>query len=104
MSGKCRLNSTMPESSPPSSQARRIASAVGSSTVNMALQLGLGRGSEQACRASPPGLSHLAEDGSGELVAPSGALSFATDGDVGPGGAENVEGEPSQDGQVLRPM
>src|SRR4051812_38165169 len=35
--GKCRRNSTTPASSPPSSTARRMASAVGSSTVNMPL-------------------------------------------------------------------
>ena len=35
MSGKRRWNSTMPDSAPPSWQARRIALAVGSSTANM---------------------------------------------------------------------
>ena len=35
MSGKCRCSSTTPASSPPSSQARRIAVAVSSSTTNM---------------------------------------------------------------------
>src|SRR4051812_30752069 len=40
ISGKCRRNSTMADSSPPSSYARRIASAVGSSTLSMRTQVG----------------------------------------------------------------
>jgi hypothetical protein len=38
-------------------------------------------------------LSHLTEDGAGELIGPTGALAFPPDRDVWPGGAKNVEGE-----------
>jgi hypothetical protein len=49
-------------------------------------------------------LSHLAEDGSGELVGPTGSFSFASDGDVFSGGLEDVEGELAQDGEVCGTM
>lgn len=49
-----------------------------------------------------PRLSHLAEDGSGEGVGPSGAFAFAADGDAGPRGFEDAEGEFAQDGEVFR--
>jgi hypothetical protein len=39
------------------------------------------------------GLSHLAEDGSGEGVGPSGALAFAADRDVWSGRAQDIERE-----------
>src|SRR4051794_28010088 len=54
ISGKCRLNSAMPDSSPPSSQARRIASAEVSSTANMPLQLGPARDTEQSVARITP--------------------------------------------------
>jgi len=44
----------------------------------------------------------LAEDGSSEGVGPSGALSFAPDGNFGPCALEDVEGEFSDDGEVFR--
>ena len=47
------------------------------------------------------GLSHLAEDGSGEGVGPSGSFSFAADGDVRAGAFEDVEGEFADDGEVF---
>ena len=60
ISGKCGRNSTTPASSPPSSYARRIASAVASSTANMPTRLGRrrpkGRGApQQPCELSPQG-------------------------------------------------
>ena len=43
----------------------------------------------------------MAEDGSGEGVGPSGALSFASDGDFGSCAPEDVEGEFSDDCEVF---
>ena len=37
------------------------------------------------------GLSHLTEDGSSELIGPTGALSFPSDRDVRPGRSQDVE-------------
>ncbi len=48
------------------------------------------------------GLSHLAENGSGERVGPSGSLALAAYGYVGSRGSEDVEGEFSQCGEVFR--
>ena len=47
------------------------------------------------------GLSHLTDDGSCEVVGPSGAFSFSSDRDFGSGAFENVEGEFSEDGEVF---
>ena len=61
MSGKWRRSSTTADSSPPSSQARRIASAVASSTRNM-----LGRLGPRTARASQ---GHLETEGSPDHAA-----------------------------------
>src|SRR3546814_5989298 len=48
------------------------------------------------------GLSHLADDGSGEGVGPSRAFALSAYGEFRAGGSEEVEGQVPEDGEVFR--
>ena len=52
-------------------------------------------------RPRRPGQSHLADDGSGEGVGPSGTFALSGDGEFGSGGLEQVEGDLSEGGEVF---
>ena len=55
----------------------------------------------QEARADLAGLSHLGDDGSSEIVGPSGTLSFSSNGDVWPCGLEDIKSKLSDDREIF---